>query len=107
MQPTDLSTRDASARQGFDEGDAADALLAGGGLEAAVALLVARDHQEQVEASMRGVRADSGSTSRSSSTISSVASTSPAVLSSSLQFCVHVSDIESGEQVRCFGFRIC
>ena len=92
--PYYLTSIDALPSQGFDESDAADALsrTGGEGVEAAVALLLARDHQEHIVSSMRG----SGVTSDSSSITRGV---SPAVLSSSQQFCVHVSDIESDQQV--------
>jgi hypothetical protein len=92
-----LTSIDALPSQGFDESDAADALsrTGGEGVEAAVALLLARDHQEHIVSSMRGP----GVTSDSSGITRGVSSSSPAVLSSSQQFSAHVSDIESDRQV--------
>jgi hypothetical protein len=77
--------------------DAESALVQGGGIEAAVALLL-RDHPQHMESSAQEGRIDFSSSSSASVGTTAVVS-SPAVLSSSLQFCVRVSDIESGEQV--------
>jgi hypothetical protein len=86
-----INLLNSSILQGFGEGDAVDALASGGGdVDAAVALLLARDRQGQIEASVRGSRLDSSSESTAN----------PSALASAQQFCVRVSDIESGEQVR-------
>jgi hypothetical protein len=95
--PPLASTQPLSSAQGFGVSDAESALVRGGGIEAAVALLL-RDHPQHAELSARGGRG--GGSGSGAPLASATAPPSPAVLSSSVQFCVRVSDIESGEQVR-------